>query len=115
MTQRTWFDRGDLIQDLRDRIAPERPTAGQELIEDYSQAEDIGAAVNPMPLAAGLFGARVSGSAGETCLPAEVFVAKRQSEIGQERLAGGVDQDVGRLDVAMDQAARIGVVERKCD
>ncbi len=39
-----------------------------------AQAEDVGAAVAPVPLAAGLLGTCVSGSVGEPCSPAEVFV-----------------------------------------
>ena len=48
-----------------ERVAPERPAAGQQLVEDDAQAEDVRAAVDPVPLAPGLLGAHVGGRAGE--------------------------------------------------
>ena len=51
---------GDLLQDRGVGVAPERPAARQELVEDDAQAEDVGPAVDQMALAPGLFRAHVS-------------------------------------------------------
>src|SRR5262249_49104320 len=42
---------------------------------------------------------------------AEVLVAQGQAEVGDDGPAAGVEEDVGRLDVAVDQAALVGVVQ----
>ena len=108
---RAGLGRGDLLHDLGVRVAPERPPAGQQLVEDDAQAEDVRAAIDPVPLAPGLLGAHVGRRPGEPGSLAEVLVLQRQPEVGHERLARGVEQDVGRLDVAVDQAPGVGVVQ----
>ena len=55
-------------------LAPERPPAGQQLVEDHAQAEDVGPAVDPVPLAPGLLGAHVGGRPGVAGALAEVLV-----------------------------------------
>ena len=42
-----------------ERVAPERPAPGQQLVEDDAQAEDVGPAIDPVPLAPRLLGAHV--------------------------------------------------------
>ena len=97
------------------RVAPERPAAGQQLVEDDAQAEDVRAAIDPVPLAPGLLGAHVGRRPGEPGSLAEVLVPQRQPEVGHVRLAVEVDQDVGRLDVPVDQVPRMGMVQRLGD
>ena len=58
-----------------------------------------------MPLAPRLLGTHVGGRAGESGALAEVLLRRGQAEVGDARLALEVEQDVGRLDVAVDQAA----------
>src|SRR5207244_1564225 len=43
-----------LLQKLVPRGAAEGAAAGQQLVEDHAQAEDVRAAVHPVPLTAGL-------------------------------------------------------------
>ena len=93
------------------RLAPERSPPGQQLVEDHAQAEDVRAAIDPVPFAPGLLGTHVGGRPGEPRTLAEVLVLQGQPEVGHERLARGVDQDVGRLDVPMDQPSGVGVVQ----
>ena len=112
---RTRLDGGDLIHDLGMRVAPERPAAGEQLVEDDAQAEDVRAAIDPVPLAPGLLGAHVGRRPGQPGPLAVVLVPQRQPEVGDARLARRVEQDVGRLDVAVDQAPRVGVVQRLGD
>ena len=83
-----------------------RPPPGQQLVEDDAEAEDVGAAIDAVPFAAGLLGTHVGGRAGVARPVAHVLLAQGQAEIGDERPAGGVEQDVARLDVAVDEALR---------
>ena len=112
---RTGLGGGDLLQDLRVRVAPERPPPGQQLVEDHAQAEDVRAAIDPVPLAPGLLGAHVGG------VPASPAPLPKSSSLSASpksattRLARGVDQDVGGLDVPVDQAPGVGVVQRLGD
>ena len=68
-----------------------------------------------MALAAGLFGTHVGWGAGEPGPLADVLLAQRQPEVGDVRPAVVVEQDVGRLDVAVDQPLAVGVVQRLGD
>src|SRR5438105_3214598 len=89
----------------------EWPPPGEHFVEDNTQAIDVTAAINPMPLAARLLGTHVSGRAGEPRPATDGCLPERQSEISDIRLAGGVQQDVARLDVAMDQPLTVRVME----
>jgi hypothetical protein len=64
-----------------------------------------------MALAPSLLGTHVGGRAGEARSGAEVLLAQRQAEVRHHRLALAVDQDVRRLDVAVDQVALMRVVQ----
>ena len=70
------------------------------------------AAIDPMPFATGLLGTHVGRRPGVAWPLAEVLLPQGQAEIGHERLAAGVEQDVARLDVPMDQPLLVGVVQR---
>ena len=107
-----------LLLDPRDQhsLAPlERSDAGQELVEDHSQAVDVGPGVNRP-----LFTSRLLGR--HVCRGADHLAVQRgkpigtgqlcQSEIGEEGLSSGVDQDVRWLDIAVDHAALMGVFQR---
>ena len=78
---------GDLVHHFGPRVAPERLAPGQQLVEDHAEAEDVRAAVDPVPLAAGLLGAHVGGRAGEPGSLAVVLVLQRQAEVGHPGLA----------------------------
>ena len=60
----------------------EGPTPGEQLVEDDAQAEDVGAAIDPMPLAPGLLGAHVGRRPGVARAGAEVRLTEGQAEVG---------------------------------
>jgi len=64
-----------------------------------------------MTFAPGLLGTHVGRCAGEPPTLAEVFILERQSEIGDTGFTRSVDQDVGGLDVPVDQPSGVGVVQ----
>src|SRR5439155_11605395 len=82
-----------------------------KLVQDDAQAVDVAAGVNAMAFATGLFGTHVARSARPGRSLAEIDVAQGQAEVGDNRIAFGVEQDVGRLDVAVDQAALMGMMQ----
>ncbi len=111
LTQRRRVAGLDPGERLGRRRPRERPPTGAKFVEHAAEAEDVGASVDAVPFASGLFGAHVVGRAdvpGGT----EVLVLEGQAEVGEERLVGGVKQDVGGLDVAMDQLVVVGMVRR---
>ena len=98
--------------------ARERRLAGQALVEDAAEGVAVGAAVHRA--AGGLFGGRVPGGAEERPGAAEgavVAVGPGQAEVDQVDVLGVAvqdrrgEQDVARLDVAVDQAAGVGGVQ----
>ena len=96
------------------RRAAERQLAGQQLVEDHAEAVDVGAAVDLVRLAAGLLGAHVGGRAQHLALERHrdlARVALGQAEVHDVRAARRRRHDVRRLDVAMDHALLVGVVQ----
>ena len=96
---------------LRLSIAPEGLSSGQQLVENDTQAEDVGSPVDPVTFTPGLLGAHVGRCAGHPPALPKSSSLRRKSEIGEEGLARGVDQDVRGLDVPVDQASAVGVVQ----
>ena len=92
-----------------------RPASGEQLVEDDAKAENVSAAIDAVPLAAGLLRTHVGRRPGVAGAVDHVLVPQRQSEVGDERTAGGVEEDVARLDVTVDDAALVGVLERLGD
>ena len=66
------------------------------------------AGVDAVPFAAGLLRTHVGGRAREARTAADVPLAEGQAEIGNERLAAAVQEDIARLDVAVHQALACG-------
>ena len=64
-----------------------------------------------MPLAPGLLGTHVGRRAGQPPTLAEVLILEGKPEIGHAGFARGVDQDVGGLDVPVDQPSAMGVMQ----
>ena len=85
--------------------------SGQQLVEHDAQAEDVGSPIDPVSLAPGLLGTHVGGCPCDPATLAEVLVPERKTEVGDERLARSVDQDVGGLDVPVDQPSGVGVMQ----
>jgi hypothetical protein len=65
-----------------------------------------------MPFATGLFRTHVGWRSCVSWPLVYVLLTQSQSEVGHERLAGLVQQDVAGLDVPMDQSLLVGVVQR---
>ncbi len=123
-------------QDRPDVSAFVRGLAGQETVEGGSEAVDIRARAEPVELAAGLLGAHVgrgphrragqgvgaaAGGARHQHPLSEVAPrldpAQRlcQAPVDDQRLAVLADDDVGRLEVAVQHAAAVCVVDRVAD
>ena len=101
-----------LLQQFRLRVGTERPASHQQFVEDHAQAEDVAAAIDPMPFATGLLRTHVGGRPGVAWPLAHVLLSQGQPEIRHERLAALVEQDVAGLDVPMHQPLLVGVVQR---
>ncbi len=102
LSGRAGLDRGDLVEKLGHRLAPEGASAGEQFVEDDAETEDVGAPIHAVPLAARLLGAHVGGGAGKPGSAPEVFLAQGQAEVGDVGVAGPVEQKVGGLDVPVD-------------
>jgi len=90
--------------------------AGQHLVQHAGQTVEVATAVE-VPLGAGLFRAHVCGSAHGKAAIGDVDVISAcgphggcHPEVGHHRLAF-LQQDVLRLDVAMDDVMPVGVAE----
>ena len=55
----------------------EGPLPGEQLVEDDAEAEDVGTPVDPMPLAARLFGTHVRRRARRSVGPVPKFDSRR--------------------------------------
>ena len=89
--------------------------ARQQLEEDRPQRIDVGAPVGGVALPLGLFGRHVGRRAKNLSLHGHRDLARfplGESEIGDVRLARAVDQDVAGLQVAMNDALLMGVMQR---
>lgn len=115
LPQRTRLARRDLLQQFADAVAAKRPPAREEFVADDAEAEDVAAAVNPVALAARLFGTHVHRRASQASVFAEVLLTQNQSEVGHIGLADDVEQNVGGFDVAMHQPLAMGVMQRLGD
>ncbi len=80
----------------------ERSPAGQQLVQDHAEAVHVGGAAVRVGSVADPFGRQVSRRA-----------ERGRAEVGQDRLAAPVDEDVGRLEVAVEHAAIVGLLQGK--
>ena len=94
--------------------AAERRLAGHQLIKHDPEAVDVAPTVGPMAVAAGLLGRDVGGRAEDLALQRQgalVPASPGQAEVGDVGAAVAVDQDVRRLEVAVDDPSPMGVVD----
>ena len=116
-TSRTgrWRVVADPPQHAQRGRCPERRTAGAHGVQHGAQAEQVGAVVDR--LAPGLLGRHEQGRAGDDAALGQAGVVHRagQAEVGDlHALDAVLQQDVRRLDVAMDQPLRVGRGQARC-
>ena len=111
------LDRAGLFADNLPRhavevLAPERLSAGQQFVRHRADREDVAAGVHRLP--GDLLGRHVLRGADDHAdhRHAGGFVAVGNPEVQESQHAGGLgDQQVGRLHVAVDDAALVRVTE----
>ena len=92
------------------RVGVEGDAPGQHLVEDDAEGVEVSARVARLALP--LFGGHVGGRARDRARHREARAAEdeRDAEVGEHDLPFGVEHDVGRFQVSVDHAARVGVV-----
>ena len=129
--QRGAEGRGGLVDDVIDDVGEGAGhvvghAAGEQFVQDDAQGVDVGAGVDGVGLAAELLGGGVGEGAGELALAGDGgggsgarrdgtvgvgrVVELGDAEVDDARAAVGVDEDVGGLEVAVDDAPLVGVV-----
>ena len=103
----------DLHERLHGRRRPERRPAGQELVEDGPQSVDVGRRADQPRVSLGLLRGHVAGRAEDRVGPGDRLSGVEhlgQTEVGHLGQQTRVEQDVGRLQVAMNDplAVRLG-------
>src|SRR5207302_3461349 len=113
--------------DLRDALSVERLFPTQDLVEDDPDGEEICAQIDLLPVALQDLGSHVTrSSSGVRCvrwgrrtfavdLDRAVWLELRKPPIGDVDLAVIADEDILRLYVAVEDAARVRVTERARD
>ncbi len=93
-------------------LSPRKGSApGQHLVEDDADRVEVGALVDGLAL--GLFGRQVLGRAQNGAGLGHLrVVGLGDAEVGDLHRAGGVDQDVLRLDVAVHDVRAVGHLHR---
>ena len=109
-----WFLFVDLPQECRPVGGVERRPQREQLVERCAERIDIGAMVEHHARALRLFRAHVTERAQQVAGHREVGVALDtcQAEVGEPQAAAGVDQEVRGLDIAVDDAAGVGMLQR---
>ncbi len=110
---------GDLIQDRVEHFARGNAlhwgNAREQDVKDVAQAVNVGRRRDCAPIARDLLRGHVAGGAELDVALREFerrMKALRQTEIDDERRACGVDQDIGRLQVTVQHAALVCVMNR---
>ncbi len=85
-----------LLHHVRVGFSTERLPYHPQLVPHHAEAEDVPAAIDSMPFAAGLFGTHVSSRPGVSWPLAHVLLSQSQPEVGNEWLAALVEQEFAR-------------------
>jgi hypothetical protein len=103
------------MQHVRRRAPRERRRQREALVQRDGERVDVGGGANGR-IAAQLFGRRVHGRAGKTCLvrPFEFGIA-HETKVGQHGQAIASQQHVGGFDVAMHETGVMHGAERATD
>jgi hypothetical protein len=112
-----WLGRplADLLQRLGHRLAAEGGPAGEQGVEDGAEAVDVAGGGHRAAPARGLLGRHVGRRPQDRPALRQLAVAADppgQPEVADVGLAVVIDQDVGRLEVAVEDAALMRVVHR---
>ena len=104
--------RRDLLDQLGGAAALEGGAEGEQLVEGRAQAVEVGPAVDRAD--PGLLGAHVARGAEQAVVLGQARVGEPsgEPEVGDPDEPAAVDQEVRRLDVAVDHAPVVGVPER---
>ena len=100
---------GDAAKHGERRLAVERMLAGRGFVEDAAEAEQIGAVIDAF--AVSLFGGHVQRRAGDEAGAGEpdIFEAAGEAEVRELHAVADVfNEDVARLDVAVNEPAGVG-------
>jgi hypothetical protein len=98
----------------------ERRLIGQQVVQDGTQGVDVRCRADRRTSTGGLLGGHVAGRAQNDArlrqrIPCSAFRVGldplHQSEVGHPRSAIGGQQHIGRFEVAVDDAARVGVMD----
>ena len=104
-----------LVHRLQERWSHRTAPAGQQGVEDRSQPVDVGRGRQCAAFARSLLGRHVGGRADDRPRVRQLAVpldSLGQAEVGDMRLTIGIDQDIRRLQVAMEDASLVSVVDR---
>ena len=104
----------DLLDRIERRRSPERRPAREQFVEDGAEGVLVDEGAGVMRLAAGLLGGHVVGRTDDgagTGLVRVVAQASGHAEVGDLGTAVGGPKDVGRLEVAVDDALEVGGVD----
>ena len=107
LCSRTWSSVSRAVSRL------ERRPAGEQFVEDGAQRVDVGGRGQTAVRPAACSGAMYDGvpRIAPVCVRSlRTSMLAGQAEVGDQRLARVVEQDVGRLQVAVDDAALVGVM-----
>jgi hypothetical protein len=102
----------DLVEVLGLVPAAKREPARQPAIEDNAKGPDVGPSVEAISFSADLFRRHVRERASDFA-PSHAldFFVDGKAEIANARVAMGVDENVGRFQVAMHQTRDVGIVD----
>ena len=95
-----------MLENLDESLAATGRLSGQQVVQYASQTEDVGPGVDALALAAGLLGGHVAGRAADL-LKSLARDRDRQTEVDQPRQTVVAQDDVLRLDVAVQKPAGV--------
>ena len=105
----------DHLHQQHPQVAAERQLAAEHLEEHHPQRVHVRAPIGRVAFALGLFGRHVGRRSQDIAGHRQRGLARLalgQAEVHDVRLVAGVEHDVARLQIAVDDAVLVGVMER---